>query len=99
VRKPVSRAEPRTEAPQSGVPQQVIPPQNVQLRPIPPQNIQPQPAIMPQPVNPAPQPNQQPVWNQTVQPTIRSGVNCRSCGIGIDPYWRFCPVCGSQNLN
>ena len=99
VRKPVSRAEPRTEAPQNGVPQQVMPPQNVQLRPIPPQNIQPQPAIMPQPVNPAPQPNQQPVWNQTVQPTIRSGVNCRSCGIGIDPYWRFCPVCGSQNLN
>jgi RNA polymerase subunit RPABC4/transcription elongation factor Spt4 len=23
---------------------------------------------------------------------------CRSCGIGIDPYWRFCPVCGGQNL-
>lgn len=99
VRKPVSRVEPRLEAPQNGVPQQVMPPQNVQPRPIPPQNIQPQPVIMPQPVNPVAQLNQQPVWNQTVQPTIRSGVNCRSCGIGIDPYWRFCPVCGSQNLN
>ena len=99
VRKPVSRVETRVDASQNGVPQQAIPPQNVQPRPIPPQNIQPQPAILPQPVNPTPQLNQQPAWNQTVQPTIRSGVNCRSCGIGIDPYWRFCPVCGSQNLN
>ena len=33
-----------------------------------------------------------------VQPTIRSGVHCRNCGIGLDPYWRFCPVCGQQNL-
>lgn len=33
-----------------------------------------------------------------VQPTIRSGVHCRGCGIGLDPYWRFCPVCGAQNL-
>ena len=33
-----------------------------------------------------------------VQPTIRSGVHCRGCGIGLDPYWRFCPVCGQQNL-
>jgi len=42
-------------------------------------------------------------WNQahptmpSVQPTIRSGVMCRGCGIGLDPYWRFCPVCGTQN--
>lgn len=33
-----------------------------------------------------------------VQPTIRSGVHCRNCGIGLDPYWRFCPVCGQQNM-
>jgi len=33
----------------------------------------------------------------SVQPTIRSGVMCRGCGIGLDPYWRFCPVCGTQN--
>ena len=38
---------------------------------------------------------QQPVQN--IQPTIRSGVLCRSCGIGLDPYWRFCPICGMQN--
>lgn len=49
--------------------------------------------------------NQQPThqWNQphptmpSVQPTIRSGVMCRGCGIGLDPYWRFCPICGTQN--
>ena len=52
---------------------------------------QPQPIQRPQPVN------QQP-WNQPVQPTIRSGVMCRACGIGLDPYWRYCPVCGGQNL-
>ncbi len=39
--------------------------------------------------------NQQPMQN--IQPTIRSGVLCRSCGIGLDPYWRFCPICGMQN--
>ena len=42
-------------------------------------------------------------WNQahptmpSVQPTIRSGVMCRGCGIGLDPYWRFCPICGTKN--
>ncbi len=48
------------------------------------------------------QPPQQQGWPQPqaplVQPTIRSGVHCRNCGIGLDPYWRFCPVCGQQNL-
>ena len=53
---------------------------------------------------PQQQPRQQPQqgWPQPqaslVQPTIRSGVHCRGCGIGLDPYWRFCPVCGQQNL-
>ncbi|NCG00543.1 MAG: hypothetical protein GWP25_01980, partial [Euryarchaeota archaeon] len=52
---------------------------------------------------PVQQPQQQQGWNQpqqplqNVQPTIRSGVLCRGCGIGLDPYWRFCPICGMQN--
>ena len=49
-----------------------------------------------QPVQPMPQ--QQ--WNQPVQPiqpTIRSGIHCRGCRIGVDPNWRFCPICGTQN--
>jgi len=41
---------------------------------------------------------QQPPQRPLVQPTIRSGVHCRGCGVGLDPYWRFCPVCGQQNL-
>ena len=46
--------------------------------------------------------NQQPQqgWNQPqqqIQPTIRSGIHCRGCGIGLDPYWRFCPICGTQS--
>jgi len=27
---------------------------------------------------------------------IKSGVNCGSCGIGIDPHWRYCVVCGTS---
>lgn len=46
------------------------------------------------------QQQQQQGWGQPVQPmqpTIRSGIHCRGCGIGVDPSWRFCPVCGTQN--
>ena len=46
------------------------------------------------------QQQQQQGWNQTaqpIQPTIRSGLHCRGCRIGVDPSWRFCPVCGTQN--
>lgn len=46
------------------------------------------------------QQNRQQGWNQPqqpIQPTIRSGVLCRGCGIGLDPYWRFCPICGTQS--
>ena len=50
------------------------------------QQARPQPQGWPQPQAPL------------VQPTIRSGVHCRNCAIGLDPYWRFCPVCGQQNL-
>ena len=92
VRKPVNRTE-KTN-------QQILPSQNLTPRPIPPQNIAPQPVVRNQPLNQIPQQSpQQQMWNQPIQPTIRSGINCRGCGIGIDPYWRFCPVCGTQNLN
>ena len=98
VRRPVSLSDQSTTQPPAQLntpqPQQSFP-QQPSVRPIPPQNVNPQPINRPQPINQQP-PLQQ--WNQTVQPTIRSGVMCRSCGIGIDPYWRFCPVCGGQNL-
>lgn len=99
VRRPVSLGDQSNavQQPQATVnppqPQQSFPQQPIS-RPMPPQNVNPQPINRPQPINQ--QPPQQ--WNQPVQPTIRSGVMCRSCGIGIDPYWRFCPVCGGQNL-
>ena len=49
----------------------------------------------PQPQQPmAPQ---QPTMN--IQPTIRSGIHCRGCGIGLDPHWRYCPVCGNMNMS
>lgn len=35
--------------------------------------------------------------NQGFQPTIMSGMYCRGCGIGVDPQWRFCPICGTRN--
>ena len=99
VRRPVSLGDQSNTIQQSPAaitpsqPQQSFPQQPIS-RPIPPQSVNPQPINRPQPINqPPPQP-----WNQPVQPTIRSGVTCRSCGIGIDPYWRFCPVCGAQNL-
>jgi len=99
VRRPVSLGDQST-AQQSPTklntpqPQQSFPHQPIN-RPIPPQNVNPHPINRPQPINQQPHLQQ---WNQPVQPTIRSGVMCRSCGIGIDPYWRFCPVCGGQNL-
>ena len=98
VRKPVNREEPKQMSNElqqnvSQIPQPLV--QNIMPKPISPQNTAPQPISRPQPINQIPQ--QQ--WNQQpVQPTIRSGVMCRGCGIGIDPYWRFCPVCGGQNL-
>lgn len=75
--------------PQPGWQQQGMPQQGWQTQPQ-------QPMGWPQ------QPPMQPGWPQpqapAVPPTIRSGVHCRGCGIGLDPYWRFCPVCGQQNL-
>ena len=99
VRRPVSLSDQSNTVQQSPAtvnpsqPQQSFPQQPIN-RPILPQSVNPQPINRPQPINqPPPQP-----WNQPVQPTIRSGVTCRSCGIGIDPSWRFCPVCGAENL-
>ena len=72
----------------------------------------PQPAQKQQPQSPGvaapqmgwqqPQPQQpmapqQPSMN--IQPTIRSGIHCRGCGIGLDPHWRYCPVCGNMNMS
>lgn len=96
VRKPVNRSNPvgqtKQEVAQPITPQPRVPLNQPIPQAAPPQNIAPQP-IRPQPIV-----NQQSQWNQQPQPTIRSGVYCRGCGIGIDPYWRFCPICGGQNL-
>ena len=105
VRRPVSLNEQPNivqqsqQNPVNTPPNQRAFPQQPISRPIPPQNVSPQPVVRQQPISQPPlQQNQQNQWNQPIQPTIRSGVMCRSCGIGIDPYWRFCPVCGGQNL-
>jgi len=82
-------AQPQPAWQQQGMPRQGMPQQGWQTQPQ-------QPMGWPQ------QPPMQPGWPQpqapAVPPTIRSGVHCRGCGIGLDPYWRFCPVCGQQNL-
>ncbi len=96
VRRPVNKREaqvapePKPVQPQQSQPINRAPQINQQPVYPTPMN-QPQPAQRPQPIN-------QNNWNQPAQPTIRSGVLCRGCGIGLDPYWRYCPVCGGQNL-
>jgi S-DNA-T family DNA segregation ATPase FtsK/SpoIIIE len=104
VRKPLAANQQPTPTSPPEVRQrpQPLPQQNwqqPQQQPAPQQNWQ-----QPQQQRPPQQNWQQPQqgWQQpqapVVQPTIRSGVHCRSCGIGLDPYWRFCPVCGQQNV-
>ena len=56
-----------------------------------------QPLPQQQPMQQQPVMPQQPTMN--IQPTIRSGIHCRGCGIGLDPNWRFCPVCGNMNMS
>jgi hypothetical protein len=94
VRKPLSeKQQPRQEQP-TWVPPQPRPIQSNQQQPQQGWNQQPQQ----QPQQPQQQPQQG--WNQPqgqIQPTIRSGVLCRGCGIGLDPNWRHCPICGSPN--
>ncbi len=91
VRRPIQKQQPQQQstpspgiqAPQSGWQQQPVQP--VQQQPIQQQPMQQQPM------------QQQPGMN--IQPTIRSGIHCRGCGIGLDPYWRFCPICGNMNTS
>jgi hypothetical protein len=102
VRKPLGNPAAQQQAQPQPAPVQQRP------QPLPQQPWQQQPQQQPQQQWPQPQQQgwQQPMqpqgWPQPqaplVQPTIRSGVHCRGCGIGLDPYWRFCPVCGQQNL-
>ena len=95
VRRPIQKQpaapSPGIQAPQAGWQQQPVQPvQPVQQQPIQQQPIQQQP-VQQQPMQ------QQPGMN--IQPTIRSGIHCRGCGIGLDPYWRFCPICGNMNTS
>ena len=94
VRRPLAQRQPQP-SPQPAAPQQPPPPQ-----PQPWQQQQRWPQQQPPQQRWPQQPTPQQAWPQqpVVQPTIRSGVHCRNCGIGLDPYWRFCPVCGGQNL-
>ena len=80
---------PGIQAPQAGWQQQPVQP--VQQQPIQQQPMRQQP-MQQQPMQP-----QQPGMN--IQPTIRSGIHCRGCGIGLDPFWRFCPICGNMNTS
>jgi hypothetical protein len=100
VRRPIqnqqqSAPSPGIQAPQAGWQQQ--PPQQppIQQRPMQQQPMQQQP-MQQQPMQQQPM-QQQPGMN--IQPTIRSGIHCRGCGIGLDPYWRFCPICGNMNAS
>ena len=97
VRRPLGQRQPPSQ--QQPVPAQAPPVPAQQPPQPPPQQPWQQPPQQGWPQQP---PQQQQGWPQPqaplVQPTIRSGVHCRNCGIGLDPYWRFCPVCGQQNL-
>ncbi|MCH1422543.1 MAG: hypothetical protein L7U62_03505 [Candidatus Poseidoniaceae archaeon] len=107
IRKPLSQPQQPPQQP-SQQPQQAWNQQQPAQQPQQAWNQQ-QPVQQPQQAWNQQQPVQQPqqAWNQQqqgwnqpqqpVQPTIRSGVLCRGCGIGLDPYWRFCPICGTQN--
>ena len=110
VRRPIQNQQPQQQpaqspgiqAPQAGWQQQPVQPvqqQPVQpVQPVQQQPIQQQP--MQQPPMQQPPMQQQPMQQQpgmNIQPAIRSGIHCRGCGIGLDPYWRFCPICGNMN--
>ncbi|CAI8411444.1 MAG: Uncharacterised protein [Candidatus Poseidoniaceae archaeon] len=97
VRRPIQSQQPAQQQPtqQQPVRQQptspgVAAPQMGWQQPLPQQQPMRQP--MQQPMMP-----QQPAMN--IQPTIRSGIHCRGCGIGLDPNWRFCPICGNMNMS
>ena len=88
VRKPIQQQQPRQPV-QQQQPQSpgIAAPQMGWQQPQPQQQPLPQQQQMPQ----------QPSMN--IQPTIRSGIHCRGCGIGLDPHWRYCPVCGNMNMS
>ena len=95
VRRPIQKQQPAApspgiQAPQAGWQQQPVQQQPIQQQPMQQQPMQQQP-MQQQPMQ------QQPGMN--IQPTIRSGIHCRGCGIGLDPYWRFCPICGNMNTS
>ena len=85
VRRPIQKQQPSAPSPGIQAPQAGWQQQPVQQQPIQQQPMQQQPM------------QQQPGMN--IQPTIRSGIHCRGCGIGLDPYWRFCPICGNMNTS
>ena len=35
--------------------------------------------------------------SRQIPPTIKSGVSCFGCGIGLDNHWNHCPVCGAHS--
>ena len=92
VRRPIQSQKPTQQQPVRQQPTSpgVAAPQMGWQKPLPQQQPMRQP--MQQPVMP-----QQPTMN--IQPTIRSGIHCRGCGIGLDPNWRFCPICGNMNMS
>ena len=95
VRKPIQSQQPQQpEQPPRQQPTSpgVAAPQMGWQQPPPQQQIPQQQIPQQQPMMP-----QQP--NMNIQPTIRSGIHCRGCGIGLDPNWRYCPVCGNMNMN
>ena len=92
VRRPIQSQKPTQQQPARQQPTSpgVAAPQMGWQQPLPQQQPMRQP--MQQPMMP-----QQPTMN--IQPTIRSGIHCRGCGIGLDPNWRFCPICGNMNMS
>ena len=104
VRRPIQKQpaapSPGIQAPQAGWQQQPVQPvQPVQQQPIQQQPIQQQPVQQPMQQQPMQQQPMQQQPGMNIQPTIRSGIHCRGCGIGLDPYWRFCPICGNMNTS
>ncbi len=91
VRRPIQKQQPSAPSPGIQAPQAGWQQQPVQQQP-----IQQQQPMQQQPMQQQPM-QQQPGMN--IQPTIRSGIHCRGCGIGLDPYWRFCPICGNMNTS
>jgi hypothetical protein len=100
VRRPLGNPQANTSQPvQQRPPPLAQPPVQQPVQQPPPQQGWQQPPPQQGWQQPPPQQGwQQPPQRPLVEPTIRSGVHCRGCGVGLDPYWRFCPVCGQQNL-